>query len=406
MSLGGYKFVGKYCQRNSLSDTQWILLMHKTKVAAFMEANSLATAGWDYHMTGSPDGNFHCLDSVGNNYVTCFYNQTADRYFAIYTLCNHTNSGTDSGMVQVYLSRHLGFVKNGSSTYYVGVYASNFIRMGQVEIAYNTPLNIDLASSYISRLIPVGNLGLKTSDEGSSGYGKTNTLFAESSVMFGYAVKNDSILMFSGKYVTGQISTYLGMSVVSGHAFTDLFGGSADDGTVYLYNSQSTSSSTSYTYENAARLAEVESLFSPVSQCCMYNGTPTNTTPFSCLPIARYNTQPTDIPYQSIYLTDLTTGTAVIAKGAIKIDLLAMNFPGHQNGLCPALYSTVANGNYLCIRYTGSSSTSYNYGINFQQGFNTNPAYSLKLDAALYVGWDSSNPDITLDSSWSLYTGT
>ena len=42
MSLGGYKFTGKYCNRGSLTDTQWVLLMHKTKVAAFMGANTLS----------------------------------------------------------------------------------------------------------------------------------------------------------------------------------------------------------------------------------------------------------------------------------------------------------------------------------------------------------------------------
>lgn len=404
MALGGYKFTGKYCNRGSLTDTQWILLMHKTKVAAFMAANTLANAGWEYHMTGSPDGNYHCLDSVGNNYVTCFYNASANRYFAIYTLCNHTATGTASGTVKVFLSRHGGFVNSGSTTYYAGVYSSNFFRMGQVEIAYNTPLDIDCVEDYITRLIPVGNLGLYSSDGGSSSYGKTNTLFAESSVMFGYAVKQDNILMFCGKYVSGQIGSYLGMSLVSGHAFSDLFSEATDNGTIYLYNSQSTSTTVANTYENAARLAEVQSLFSPVSQCIMYNGTCTNATPMNCVPIARYNTQPTNVPYQSIDLIDLATGSEIVAKGKLKLDLMAINFPGHQNGLCPAIYSTVANGNYLCIRYSGSSSTSYDYGISFQQGFNTRSSYTLKLDVALYCGWDPSNPDITQDSTWTEYT--
>ena len=40
MSFGIYKFSGKYCNKDSLTDTQWIFLMHKTKVAALY-------CGWD-----------------------------------------------------------------------------------------------------------------------------------------------------------------------------------------------------------------------------------------------------------------------------------------------------------------------------------------------------------------------
>ena len=30
MSLGGYKFAGRYCEKGSLTDAQWALRMHKT----------------------------------------------------------------------------------------------------------------------------------------------------------------------------------------------------------------------------------------------------------------------------------------------------------------------------------------------------------------------------------------
>lgn len=400
MSLGGFKFAGRYCQRGSLTDTQWIFLMHKTKVDAFIASNNLSNAGWSIHMNGSPDGDYHCLDSVGNNYVTCFYNAVADRYFAIYTLCNHTSTGTDTDMVKILLCNHTAFTSSGTR-YYIGKYASNFFRLGQVEIAYNTPLDLDCSEDYITRMIPVGNLGMDTSNEGNSGYGKTYTLFNESSVMFGYAIKNDSIVMFSGKYVSGQIRDYLCASFVSGHAFSGLCNNGYDNGTTVLYNTQCTSTTIANTYENTTRLAPVDSLLSPISQTIMFNGTCTNSTGLMCVPLAHFVSQVDNEPFQSLSMFGLENNTTNIwGKGNIDIELLAVNFPGHQQGLCPNIYTTVANGNYLCVRYSGSPNNSQNYGFTFNYGINEITSNTKRVDVAIYVGWDHSNPDITLDASW------
>lgn len=400
MALGGYKFAGRYCNRGTLTDVQWALLMHKTKVAAFMAANTAANAGWAYHMTGSPDGNYHCLDSVGNNYVTCFYNSATDRYFAIYTLCYHTYSGTDSGMVKVLLSSHDGFVNPSGTIHYAGVYASNFFRYGQIEIAYNTAL--DVVTPYISRLIPAGNLGLKTTNEGSSGYGKTNTLFAESSAMFGYAIKADNIIMFSGKYNASQIKANLCVSAVSGHAFSHLTS-ATDVGTGALYNTQGSSSTVSNTYENAARLAPVNSLFSPVSQVTMYNGRPTNTSGLAVSPYSYIRGSTNIYPYQAVVAYNVENDTNVTGKGMFNIDLISVAFYAASQQLCPSLCSASADGNFLCVRLAGTSVSDAGRGISFSQGINS--AFTHTYDVAIFVGWDASNPDITQSSAWSEYTG-
>lgn len=99
----------------------------------------------------------------------------------------------------------------------------------------------------------------------------------------------------------------------------------------------------------------------------------------------------TDIPYASMRLvthenadSDMRTSTPLLnidgitSKGDIDIDLMACNCTDGYASLkaCGAY----ANGNYLlaCKDYGG-----------YQQ---------------YYVGWDPSNPDITLDSSWIEYT--
>lgn len=401
MSLGGYKFAGRYCNRGSLSDTQWILLMHKTKVAAFLASNALSNAGWVYHMTGSPDGNYHCLDSVGNNYVTCFYNASQGSYFAIYTLCNHTYSGTDSGMVQVLLNSHSHFTTNGTVGY-LGKYASNFFRISLSEITYLTPLNT--VPNLCSRLLPVGNLGVDTSNEGSSGYGKTNTLFSQTSVMFGYAIKKDDIIMFSGVYNSGGTQTeYLCTSIAPAHAYSQLVN-KGDKGTILILNTQSPSSTLSNTYENHNRVAPVSDFYLPVCQQLGADGMPANSSGLINVPQAIFFTNISSVPFQALSTYyRINDSTGIWGKGDLKLDLVAVNYPGHQNGLCPSLYSTVAKGNYLCVRYSGSNSSSQDYGITAELGFNI--SRPRKLDIALYVGWDPSNPDITQANAWTEYTG-
>jgi hypothetical protein len=76
----------------------------------------------------------------------------------------------------------------------------------------------------------------------------------------------------------------------------------------------------------------------------------------------------------------LLNSDGIASKGEIDIDLMACNVTNGYASMKAC--GSYANGNYLlaCKDYSG-----------YQQ---------------YYVGWDSSNPDITLDSSWSLYTGS
>ena len=46
MALGGYKFAGYKCSNDgTLTDAQWALRIHKTRIKAFLEANTLANTG-------------------------------------------------------------------------------------------------------------------------------------------------------------------------------------------------------------------------------------------------------------------------------------------------------------------------------------------------------------------------
>lgn len=387
MSLGGYKFRGYYCQKGSLTDAQWALLMHKTKVAAFMAANTAASAGWDYDMTGSPDGNYHCLDSVGNNYVTVFKRTNGENdytWFAIYTLTKFTWSGTDTGAVKLYIQANYTFM-------FYGYYACNFYRIGTAQIAYSDSLATAPASmSNVTGCLPVGNPGTSSSDISSSYYPPSNSSTKDmSSVYYGFAVKSDSVVMFQG----GSASTSsLCCSVASGHAFSS-FVNNGDMNGVFAYNTQVENAS-SNNYENATRNAVTTTMDSKLCVCANKSGGINYSTWFSALPLAVYSTSVQEYPFQSLQVFGVdNTAPATSGKGSISIDLMAINFPGANQGLVPSVYSTFANGNYLVVRCVSGSYYLSSYCYNAVDTVNWN--------AALYVGWDPSNPDITQASAWT-----
>ena len=392
MSLGGYKFRGYYCQKGSLTDAQWAKKMHETKVTAFMAANTAADAGWEYDMTGSPDGNYHCLDSVGNNYVTVFKRTNGENdytWFAIYTLAKYTWSGTDSGAVKKWCN------KNYTNLYY-GYFASNFFRIGTSQIAYSDSLATDPASmSNVTDCIPVGNPGTSTTNIESQYYPPSGTsLVSVTSASFGYAIKGDSIVMLQGQG-TGFLASYLKCSVASGHAFSSFVNNETNG--VFAYNTQNEIESSS-NYENATRDVASTVMHSPLCATANAAGAIKYNAKFSAVPFAKYSSSTEAYPFQSIQIFDVTNVLpATSGKGSVNVDLIAVNFPGANQGLVPSVYSTFANGNYLVVRtVTGTNYLSIN-PFNY--------AYELASNAALYVGWDPSNPDITQASAWTEYTG-
>ena len=397
MSLGGYKFAGKYCEKGSLTDVQWALLMHKTKVAAFMAANTLSNAGWDYDMTGSPDGNYHCLDAVGNNYVTVFKRTNGENdytWFAIYTLCKFTWSGTDTGAIKMYI------YANYSQMYY-GYYATNFYRIGTSAISYSDTLDV-APTSRVNTIgpMPVGNVGASSSDISSSYYPPSNTSLKDVTLAsFGYAIKGDSIIMLQGQG-SGFLSSYLKCSVASGHGFSS-FVNSSDSCGAFAYNTQ-IENNISSSYENAERFVNYMGMSSELCAATAHTnggGVPKYVAKLGAITLATYSSSPQEYPFQSIMVFDVTDdGARPSGKGALNIDMIAVNFPGANQGIGPSLYSTVANGNYLCVN---SITGAYYFKIK-----PLNSSTDIALNAAMYVGWDPSNPDITQASAWQLYDGT
>ena len=394
MSLGGYKFAGRYCEKGSMTDAQWALRMHKTKVAAFMAANTLANAGWNYDMTGSPDGNYHCLDAVGNNWVTVFKRTNGEddyTWFAIYTLCKFTWSGTDIGSVKLYLN----IIDVDGTNEYPGYYACNFYRIGTVQISYSDSLAAAPEQLINSTLcVPMGNPGSSHSDISSSYYpSSSSSMIGMSQVYYGFALKNDDIVMFQGT------SASLCCSVASGHAFSS-FVNTNDEKGIFAYNTQYLGYYSTNNNESSGRDVNSGNMNSRL--CYAFNGYSgvSSAANLGAIPLAYYGSAVSDYPFQSLSVYGVyNTSTKVSGKGTLKLELLSISFQGAKN-LVPSIYSSVANGNFLCVNnMTSATFTTYTLNGNpSNYGFSTYPA--------LYVGWDASNPDITQASAWSLYDET
>ena len=392
MSLGGYKFRGYYCQKGSLTDAQWAKKIHETKVTAFMAANTAANAGWQYDMTSSPDGNIHCLDSVGNNYVTVFKRTNGENdytWFALYTL-SQTTTSTETGYVAITTYRsYLGT----STNYYVGGGCSNFARIGHAAISYSDSLNSDISGT--SLLFPLGN-------PCSTSYpGPTNSLMNCTSAYFGCAVKQKDIIIFSGK----DNSSSLCVSIVSGNAFSSFYNDNDSNGCL-IFNIQQMSPTGSNNYEMNPRTLAGSYLG---GFCIAFNNNDIGSVNYCKLfvtPMAQYEGAVQYYPFQSLQMTAVPNSvTHIIGKGTLNIDLIAFNTQNVGSSGAPAIFSTVANGKLLTVvsgvEWTSQAMIRQLNRITLSGSYVQNYlGYP-----ALYVGWDPSNPDITQASAWTEYTG-
>ena len=394
MSLGGYKFAGRYCQKGSLTDAQWALLMHKTKVAAFMAANTAANAGWQYDMTGSPDGNIHCLDSVGNNYVTCFkrvVDENTTHYFCVLTLTKY--GGTSVTTTGYVATDRFGY--NYANSTIGPDSASYYVRLGTVPFNYSssaTEWNVGQ-----TLLIPVGNPGRGGSWGASYTNDGTNSLFSNSINYYGFAIKGSDIIAFAGPSTSGAA-----VSALSFDAFSSKFvDGNNKLIDVVFVNFQTVASGYTNCYEKYSGYTSIGKsvvmVTSPNGNEHSYDISSFVSSPV----ISCYSGQAPEYPFQAVtahsYKVDSVSNTS--ARGVIKTELIAINYP--PSGSTVSKFSVWANGNLLALyTYTKSSA-------NVQEFGQTSAAENQQvLTYTAYVGWDPSNPDITQASAWTEYTDT
>lgn len=396
MSLGGYKFRGYTAQRPSgMSNTDWYLLIHKTRVKAFLDASAAANAGWVIDYTDgqldfeSTTGAIYRLDDLGYNYVTAFRIPNEDAYFQILTFCKWSTDSVDTANGKIRCSDILNYY----SSYKTWLEKTTMFH--RVGTSRKDPTNLSSKYRY-TPLIQVGsafdstNTGDYTVDADSNSY-----VFPGYTCGYGYAIKGKHIISIA-KYGStfyysllsadiyqsrfNQNDNFAGFNAISfanrgsiTGSYSRYYGEvNIDTSSVLHYNTERYVGSTSYTVYQA----------------------------FVPLRTANYTQATTIYPFSSVY-TIMTSDSQDVQSngiGSIPIDLLATNT---TTGASFNTGSVVANGNYLCVSSTRASL--YVVGLSFRSvsGWGSSNNYNSEN---IFVGWDPSNPDLNESSSWPEYS--
>lgn len=390
MSLGGYKFSGYKCNKGSLSDTAFCLLMHKTRVKAFVEACASANANWHFCKTGGTidfEGNTGVIYDVngnGYNYASFFQYGDESKYIAILTLPNQT-SGYFNDAAKIY---------NSSNTVCNLYYFTCFhcISIDQFN-DYQFFLSGHTYPTKALQLLPVTNLypGYDSPANLSTQWSFYYDANSGYTIYFGYAVKGSKVISLASTSDMSYVSSgFINASVLGFDSIT--LSSQCDTYNIFCaglrYDRTGEIGWTHTTLNDHGPNSYVLTLTDSGARQNGYNKT-TNSMIFNDSGIATTTGTGNNIPFsaETIVCGDrdfngISAGLnsdGILSKGTVDIDFLAANVrPGDTMSDCEA----VANGNYILVSRGTTSSYSPQY----------------------YVGWDPSNPDITLDSSWIEYT--
>lgn len=391
MALGGYKFAGRYCNKGSLSDTEWCLLMHKTRVKAFLDANALSNAGWEVDYTDGEIafenyGNcIYRLDDLGYNFVTTFKNGDS-AFFHICTYCKWQTGAASlaQGTIQIAPTRSY---PSSSGILAESRGSSLFCRIGTQRKA---PNNTDILG--MTELVPTGAHG-NYWDSYVSPASSCTAAFANS-FYYGFAIKGKNIITF---YASGVPSETCPVAVFSADAFQTVY--NPDEPVRYgnvLFSYSSGTSVSSYG-ERAGCTGDQQATTTNFPY--VYGNTNYLGTTWMFAPFATGVVQPTETyAFESVTLSNVSKPEGEYYKcagrGVFPIDLIARMT---TSGAAFNRLSTAGNGNYLTVYKSSSANYVYPIGQTAQNRFNANEN--------LFVGWDPSNPDIKQSSAWTKYTG-
>lgn len=419
MSLGGYLFSGFKCVKPSgATNAQWALLIHQTRVKAFMEASNFAGAGWDFdeftqeEIDDSVAGlNGHIHPAAGRQNVVfditsdgsdldlvSFFKKTnnnSTKYYMIASLFSYTTNSSYQNLLTL-----------SSGSFEMGYYGGlNEVKIGGKHLFHAVSYDrftldclISGVGTYPQRATSLSPItSWQRSSYASVGPTENSTYFnnATSGIYIGYALRDDNIISFISDRIVADVNLRL-----YSHTALIGFGGlslssSDDESNVYalcLHDNGSELYSSGWPSGYLPITTYQETLKNDSTRYPVYNLN--SEVALSYPSKAFFNGTPTVYPYESVTLTTFGARTGspslnsdgITSKGTFNIELLATN--GTYNYQTMQIWKSYAGGNYLCVAMnTVSSST------------------PLGPQACYYVGWDESNPVLTEESSWTLYGG-
>ena len=415
MALGGYKFAGYKCTKpENATDAEWALLIHKTRLKAFMAANALAGDIWEFDWSDGTIafenyGNviYSLTPSDGLNLVSFFKHKTEDKYYLIASLFSFFCSDTRS-FSTLWLSS--GFSGPAITAYYEST--ANYWKIGRKQLFHavsydrfttdclvKTSAQSDNYPSKAICLVPIGGFCSYTGTRVTVAMNEANSYGSMTSFCAGYALKNKDVISFAIDSLSRtEARNYIKTSLVG---FDSLTLSSPND-TANIYGLCFTASG-SDVYDISVIQRAVADAIAPVSETLKDNLTRyTEYNKWSVIGLSRpkkafFGGSPESIPYESVEFTagcsrnnePFLNSDGICSKGTFNIDLVSAN--SYYNNTAYSMMNIVANGNYLLV-----------YKTNNLNSGQSNLVYS---QVNYYVGWDPSNPDITSEDAWTAYNG-
>lgn len=399
MALGGYKFAGYKCTKpENATDAQWALLIHKTRLKAFMAANALAGNIWEFDRN-SGDVAFETYGNViyyadrtdPLNLVSFFKHSTEDKYYAIVSAFNYyLSTGTYSGMVRFSWSAGVKAYYTTSSDYHK-LYQKQLFHVVSYD-RFDENFLLYSANNYPARslgLVPITNFQSNSATSSTVTISTSNEYGAQSTLRFGCALRDKDILTVS---INGTDLSNRERFKVSLVGFDSLTLSSPDDAAniygIVLSSDTYSININDWTSTNSAFSYNQNTLkdnFGRYEQSGLWSGMS-----LSWSGKAIFAGSPQVFPFENVTLKTLNdrvqapflNGNGISSKGTFNISLLSANSAAPYT-LVSAM-QTYANGNYLLAlqrKSNGNNQTNY------------------------YIGWDPSNPDITSEDAWTAYNG-
>jgi hypothetical protein len=435
MSFGGYKFSGLRVDYNSsLSSIQMALLIHKARVKAFVSANALVSNPWVFDtdkLSGSiafetTSGAIYELKS-GNNgthgYASFFKHSSSPvGYYLILTLEDAQIAANSSSTLSSSINIRLDQLCNYSdSSYYVMPSRCSCLHSISLSPFGSLPQDGNQSLGFLpsdaTRLTSIGGNSKNSTDSypisitGSPNILNTLSSVNSASQLFGYAVRDTDIITFTKygvKFSSGESTNFI--HVLSLNAFSEMYNLN-DSNRVLLYPvlgsdeaSEIGSQNSSNNYPGVhtqlfGRLGNLEA---------MVNGSRNKIYVF---PDIRSNFEAVGnsiIPLEgAVFAID---GMDVFengqyAKGSTNPELLCVNTTYSRQS--NTLFDLYTDGLMKVGEYqTSSTSASIHYYPCIGQNTAlSNAAYAGHGYVNVFIGWDSSNPDLRTNDAWTVYTG-
>ena len=419
MAFGGYKFKGyKVVRANLATNTyaNWCLLVHQARIKAFMESCALSGAQWQFSKTNGAlsfedYGNviYRVANSNGdyNDYLSFFKYGNEELYYMISTLGEYYWNGQGTPDVQASASYE---DYSGTDTGVKPMGMSSALSLSQFG-------DDGLFSSYPSSALPATSVrtdfASKKITSGSSTFNVNettpNNAFSDQARWYiGYATKGKDIITVTTSRIDASYEKCWSICVESGDAF------SAYMSTIDIYglmkcvfcnypNEKPTGSQLS----NKLYYSHCEAL-SDSGERLNWGRTPASgyrsllSFIWPALPI--YVTGFTKQYFEAAVLSAIgqtnstyyktTTSEGNVNKGVVKGELISFTMADGPT-LLPTDLTPYMGGNLLSV-----AAYEQIMKISLLSGDSPAPSNTYVYGTAL-VGWDTSNPDIRSESSWS-----